>query len=92
MAVITLPDGSKGYNYPKRSQPYQPTKTPHVGATVFLRSQPHVVIREAAGTSGSPYHRPGHNACYWVAPVEIDGTIGAMTTHWISARDMMGSN
>jgi hypothetical protein len=91
MAVITLPDGSKGYNYPKRSQAYTPTKTPHVGATVFLKAQPHVIIREAAGTYRAFYQRKDE-ACYWIAPVEVDGTIGAMTTQWISARDMMRSN
>lgn len=94
MPVITLPDGSQGYAYPRKPQPYKPTETPYVGAVVqpkFSNRPPDMIIREAAAYGKRPTAKdPG--GTYWVAPIAPDGTIGTMTTRFVFASELLSAD
>jgi hypothetical protein len=88
MPVITLKDGTQGYQYPPRPKAYQPTKTPYVGLAITQNNRTggqDIIIREAAGNI-RPDARGG--GCYWVAPVLPTGDLGPMTTRYVYAEEI----
>ena len=89
MAVITLKDGTLGYQYPARPKAYKPTQTPLVGKRIRIpyEDRDGIIIREAPNFGVRPSDRDP-SGWYWIAPVDHAGSIGAMTTRYIAASDL----
>jgi hypothetical protein len=84
MPAIKLRDGSDGYDYPSgRMRPYKPAATPLVGYRLppafdpYGRGREVVIIREIIRETKD-------YGAYIVAPVEPDGSLGAILGLYVS--------